>query len=178
MRLRQPDRRSCGAASLVMARRAVEPRYAERVGDQAVFAREVATLHRRITSMVDTAGGLQLPWLRAIGTPPWATARELRLITGVEYGVHPVLRGAEAWRRLSVARESRPVAVYIGNLVAPRHVVLALAVTDEAAWTYEPSSGRVVLVSRARWEEGPLGLGGWHRTWFVVSPSSEVTTAP
>ena len=57
MRLRQPDRRSCGAATLVMARRLAHPRYAALVADQATFAHEAATLHRRLTSLADTAGG-------------------------------------------------------------------------------------------------------------------------
>ena len=53
MRLQQPDRRSCGAAALVMARRLVRPRYAGLVSDQATFAHEAATLHRRLTSLAD-----------------------------------------------------------------------------------------------------------------------------
>ena len=80
LQLRQPDRRSCGAASLVMARRLVHPRYARLVSDQETFAHEAATLHRRLTSLADTAGGWQVPWPRALGTPPWAVARELRLL--------------------------------------------------------------------------------------------------
>ena len=88
MRLAQPDGRSCGAASLVMARRSVEASYAAKTSDQPAFAREVQRLHRQITSLVDSAGGLQVPWLRAIGTPPWAVAREMRLITGNAYDVN------------------------------------------------------------------------------------------
>lgn len=162
-----------------MARRAVDPDYAAVVREQRQFSREVSRLHRRITSMVDTAGGLQLPWLRAIGTPPWATARELRLVTGLQYDIHPLLRGADAWRWLAQASEQHPVAVYIGTLMAPRHVVLVVSTTDETAWTYEPASGRMLLVRRARWETGQLGLAGWNRPWFVLAPSpvtgSEVT---
>lgn len=171
MQLSQPDRRSCGAASLIMARRAAQPDYAVRVNDQSVFAREVTTLHRRITSMVDTSGGLQMPWVRAVGTPPWATARELRLITGQPYDIHAVLRGGEAWHWVARATHQHPVAVYIGNVVTPRHVVLAIEASDAGAWTYEPSAGRMVLVSKARWQDGPLALAGWQRTWFVVAPS-------
>ena len=44
MRLRQPDRRSCGAASLVMARRLVHARYAGLVTDRAVGTRRVYRL--------------------------------------------------------------------------------------------------------------------------------------
>ena len=171
MKLTQPDRRSCGAAVLVMARRLMRPDYAAQVSDQRVFAREVASLHRRLTSLVDSRGGLQVPWLRAIGTPPWATARELRLLTGHSYGVHPTRRRGEAWTRLSEATPSLPVAAYVGDRWSPRHVVLVLEHVDDAVWTYEPAAGHVTLVSRARWDEGPLRLAGWDQPWFVCAPA-------
>ena len=108
MRLQQPDRRSCGAASMVMARRLVHPLYAGLVGEQATFAHEVTTLHRRLTSLSDTAGGWQLPWPPAFGTPPWAVARELRLLTGVRYRVHAVRLGRHVWLHLEGASTQRP----------------------------------------------------------------------
>src|SRR5690606_22936426 len=128
-------------AALVMARRLVRPDYARQVVDQEVFAREVASLHRRLTSVVDTSGGLQVPWLRAIGTPPWATTRELRLLTGHDYGVHPTRRRGEAWRWLREATPSRPVVAYIGDRWSPRHVALVIEHVDDAVWTYEPAAG-------------------------------------
>ena len=178
MRLAQPDRRSCGAASLVVARRGVDPAYAARVADQESFAAEVLRVHRRITSLVDGARRPQLPWLRVAGTPPWATARELRRITGVPYAVRPARRGPGLWHQVSEATEQRPVAVYVGDRWMPRHVVLAVgrvqdAVQDaaqDAMWTYEPAAGLVTAVSRARWVDGPLRLGGWRRPWLVVAP--------
>ncbi|PKH43473.1 hypothetical protein SAMN05192575_10898 [Nocardioides alpinus] len=170
MSLRQPDRRSCGAASLVMARRLVRPRYAGLVTDQTVFAHEVSTLHRRLTSLSDTAGGWQVPWLRAIGTPPWAVARELRLLTGVSYAVRPVRLRRRVWRHLAAAVPDRPVAVFVGDRWLPRHVVLVTGLDDAGATTYEPASGLTPTVSRERWERGDLGLAGWDRPWLVVSP--------
>lgn len=170
MKLSQPDRRSCGAASLVMARRLADPDYADRVRDQAGFAREVRSLHRRVTSLVDSAGGLQVPWLRAIGTPPWAAGRELRLLTGADYSIHSVRLVGQAWEHLQRASPQRPAAAFIGDRLCPRHVVLVAKVLDDAAWTYEPSSGVVTLVSRRRWDEGPLRLAGWDQPWLVVAP--------
>jgi hypothetical protein len=171
VRLRQPDRRSCGAAALVMARRLAHPRYAGLVDDQATFAHEATTLHRRLTSLSDTAGGWQVPWLRAVGTPPWAVARELRLLTGVRYAIHPVRLRRRVWCRLAGTTPERPAAVFVGDGFLPRHVVLVTRVEDDGARTYEPSSGLDAVVPRDRWERGDLGLGGWDRPWFVVSPA-------
>lgn len=171
MRLAQPDRRSCGAAVLVMARRGVDPGYAARVADPVTFAVEVLDLHRRVTSAVDTAGGRQVPWLRAVGTPPWATARELTLITGVPYAVRAARGGTAAWEHVRRATQERPVAVYVGDRWLPRHVVLALGSDGDVVRTYEPTSGDVDEIDRLRWVEGPLRLAGWQRTWLVVSPA-------
>src|ERR671916_1314560 len=141
MRLAQPDRRSCGAAALVMARRAMDAPYAARVADEEAFASEVTAMHRRVTSLVDSSGGLQVPWLRMIGTPPWATARELSLLTGVDYGVHAARRGGQVWEHVREATQQRPVAGYVGDRWTPRHVVLALGRTGDSTLTYEPSAG-------------------------------------
>ena len=171
MRLQQPDRRSCGAASLVMARRLVHAPYAGLVRDQATFAHEARTLHRRVTSLTDTAGGWQVPWPRAIGTPPWAVARELRLLTGVRYAVRVVRLRRRVWPHLEGATADRPAAVFVGDRVLPRHVVLVTGVAGGRAQTYEPASGLVVDLGRDQWEQGDLGLAGWDRPWFVVSPA-------
>ena len=170
LRLTQPDRRSCGAASLVMARRLVHARYAGLVSDQATFAREAATLHRRLTSLADTSGGWQVPWPRALGTPPWAVARELRLLTGLPYAVRVVRLPRRVWPHLQAASPERPAAVFVGNRFLPRHVVLVTGGDSAGATTYEPASGLVVDVSRERWERGDLALAGWDRPWLVVGP--------
>jgi hypothetical protein len=171
MRLQQPDRRSCGAAALVMARRLAHAPYAGLVADQETFAREATTLHRRITSLADTAGGWQVPWPRALGTPPWAVARELRLLTGVDYGVRVVRLRRRVWPHLGDTTARRPAAVFVGDRWLPRHVVLVTGTVDDDAMTYEPSSGLTRAVSRARWERGDLRLAGWDRPWLVVGPS-------
>ena len=170
MRLQQPDRRSCGAAALVMARRLMRPHYAGLVSDQATFAHEAATLHRRLTSLADTAGGWQVPWPRALGTPPWAVARELRLLTGVAYAARPVRLGRRVWPTLEHVTPTRPAAVFVGDRYLPRHVVLVTDVERDITRTYEPASGLELEVSRERWESDDVGLAGWDRPWLVVSP--------
>ena len=153
-----------------MARRLVHPRYAGLVTDQTTFAHEAATLHRRLTSLADTAGGWQLPWPRALGTPPWAVARELRLLTRVPYAVHVVRLHRRVWPDLERVTPGRPSAVFVGDRFLPRHVVLVTEVEHDRARTYEPASGLDVTVPRERWETGDLRLAGWDRPWLVVSP--------
>ncbi len=153
-----------------MARRLLHPPYAGLVGDQDTFAHEAATLHRRVTSLADTAGGWQVPWPRALGTPPWAVARELRLLTGVPYAVRVVRLRRRAWSSLGRVAPDRPAAVFVGHRLLPRHVVLVTEVDDDHARTYEPASGLDLRVPRARWDDGDLRLAGWDRPWLVVSP--------
>jgi hypothetical protein len=178
VRLRQPDRRSCGAASLVMARRLVHPRYAGLVSDQHTFAHEAATLHRRLTSLADTAGGWQVPWPRALGTPPWAVARELRLLTGLPYAVRVVRLHRGVWPSLERVAPEHPAAVFVGDRLLPRHVVLVTGVEHDHARTYEPASGLELRVSRERWEGGDLDLAGWDRPWLVISLRRSAPRSP
>lgn len=160
-----------------MARRLSDPDYAARINQQDTFAREVKTLHHRLTSLVDTAGGFQMPWLRIIGTAPWAAARELRLLTGAHYSTHSVRVAGQVWEHLQRASPGRPVAAYIGDRLCPRHVVLVAEVSEGSAWTYEPHSGVVTLVSRRRWSEGPLRIAGWDQPWLVVAPDEAMSSA-
>ena len=169
----QPDRRSCGAAALVTARRGIDAEYAARVADHDTFAAEVLRLHRRLTSHADDAGRRQLPWPRALGTPPWAVARQLGLLTRTPYAVRPARRGTALWEQLAGATPERPVAVYVGDRWLPRHVVLVTGRDADVASTYEPAAGRTEHVGRERWVAGPLRLAGWHRPWLVVAPSGQ-----
>ena len=178
MRLRQPDRRSCGAAALVMARRLVRPGYAAQVRDQDVFAHETRTLHRRLTSLADTAGGWQVPWPRALGTPPWAVARELGLVTGRRYRTRSVRLERRVWPLLQDATPQHPVAVFVGDRLLPRHVVLVSGVEAGGARTYEPAAGTDLVVASGRWDRGRLALAGWDRPWLVVSPAPAPGPAP
>ncbi len=147
--LRQPDARSCGAASMVMARALADPAYAETATTS--FTPDVLATHRRLTSW-RLRGRLQLPWPRTLGTPPWAVARELSALTGRRHHVRLV-----RWSSRAPARG----ALYVGSRWLPRHVVLV--VDDHPARCYEPASGRVLPVDGRP-------LAGWPVSWFVVAP--------
>jgi hypothetical protein len=167
-RLAQPDRRSCGAAVLVVARMLHDPAYADLVEDR--FADEVLDTHRRTTGPVDAAGALQLPWPRALGTPPWAVARQMTATSGVRYRsrvVRPWRRQAELDRIVRAAADGHPVPVYVGSRRLPRHVVLVL---DEELRVYEPSAGRRVRMRVGDFVDGELELASWSRPWFSVLP--------
>lgn len=171
--LRQPDQRSCGPSSLVVARLLLDERYAGSVlpGGSSRFRDEVLGLHRRVTRPV-LAGRLQLPWPRALGTPPWAVARELSTIPPPAASrARLVLRRGPAYERVeSALRGGRPVPVYVGSRWLPRHVVLAVGARDEGLDVYDPAAGRLVAVSRGAFTTSRLRLSGWDRAWFVVLP--------
>jgi hypothetical protein len=119
-------------------------------GRRATFAADVLAAHRRLTR-TRLHGRLQLPWPRAIGTPPWAVARELTTVTGTRHRTRLV--------RWSPAAAPTSGAMYVGSRWLPRHVVLVL----DADRCYEPASGgRVPLDGRP--------LAGWPTRWFTVAP--------
>lgn len=155
--LKQPDRRSCGAATVVMAEARADADYAERVcATQATFGTEVLRRHREITRWP--------PWPRMIGTPPWAVARALTAVTGVRHRTR-----IARWRRAAAHdRLAGGGALFVGNRRLPRHVVLMVA----PDLCYEPSSGRVAGVPADAFAAGELSLAGWSTPWFVVVPVS------
>lgn len=163
--LRQPDQRSCGAASLVVARMLLDIDYADRV--TPTFHDEVLALHRQVTGPVDARGAIQLPWPRALGTPPWAVARQLSAVLPGSYDDRLVLRRAAAYDRLTGS--DLPAALYVGSRWLPRHVVLVVAADAERLTCYEPSRGVRVEVDRASFVEARLGLAGWARPWLTVT---------
>ena len=169
--LRQPDRRSCGAACLVVAHALRNPDYARRVDSPNGFRDEVLAMHRRATLPVDASGRMQLPWPRSLGTPPWAVERQLEGTSGVPHRTSLVRWRDRATSYDELVAGGLPAALFVGQALLPRHVVLVLAADREALRVYEPSGGRVEHVLRAAYVDGKLHLGGWDLPWFVVAPS-------
>jgi hypothetical protein len=187
-RYRQPDRFSCGAAVLVVARMVNDPAYAALVltgrhprtgaalagtGVEERFAAEVLAMHRRTTGPVDVSGSLQLPWPQGLGTPPWAVARQMSGASGVRGArydarvVNPFDRRAGLRAIRAAAAAGHAVPLYIGTRWTPRHVVLVL---DESLDTYDPSRGRRVRIDADDFAGGDLDIAGWSRPWFSVLP--------
>lgn len=179
---RQPDQLSCGACVGVVAAALLDDALAASLRESPeLFRTEVLGLHRRLTGVRGTDGRAQLPWPRLLGTPPWALARHLAETTDRPQRVR-LLRGPTGRRtRTRVARaleQGVPVAVYVGSVLVPRHVVLAVPGTARGPLRetmppdvalYDPASGRV------RTERlGPDGhhrlSRGWPVPWFAVLP--------
>jgi hypothetical protein len=176
--LRQPDRRSCGAACLVVAHALRHPAYAEQVDSPDGFRAEVLAMHRRVTSVADVSGRAQLPWPQALGTPPWAVARQLEGSTGVPHRTD-LVRGADRVATYAaLVGGGLPAALYVGQAWLPRHVALVLGADAHALRVYEPAGGRVERVTREAFLDGRLDLGGWDVPWFLVGPVAPPVTRP
>lgn len=160
----QPDQRSCGAACLVVARALGESGYAFSLRDPARWRAEVLRTHAEVISLRDS-GRLGLPWPRALGTPPWAVARRLRLVTGRPWGlVRPDLVAVTAAVRVGI-----PVPLYVGSRLLPRHVLL---VVEVGAAETAPGAGLRVY-DPARGTVRPLEdvlRTGWPRPWCAIVP--------
>jgi len=164
--LQQPDGVSCGPTSVIAARMLLEPEWRP-----ADLAAEIARTHRRLTSSHSIRERFQVPWPRRLGTPPWAVANALSVLTGHRVAaVHTRPRPQIGYEVLAAQVRSRPVAVYLGNRWLPRHVVLAFDTADHGAAIrlFDPARGDLVTVPRDRWHDHRVGVAGWDYSWFVV----------
>ncbi|GAA1531273.1 hypothetical protein [Nocardioides humi] len=162
-RLRQPDARSCGAASVLGARALLT---SWRPDDAPA---DITGEHRMLTSSRSPRDRFQVPWPRALGTPPWAVANALRALT--DQPVATVFVRPRPEIGYDVLREqlrSRPVGVYVGNRWLPRHVVLAVGEIEGGVEVFDPARGRLVPVRERQWAEHRVDVAGWSHFWFVV----------
>jgi hypothetical protein len=186
---------TCGSACLTVGRMHVDPQFASWVrtglpnppgspegstpGER--FAAYERIVMRRTNSLLPGAHRLNVPWPRRFGTPPWGAQRELEYGAarrGTEYTLD-VLRTdsrSELVRSfdtlVDVVAEGEPGLLYVGNTVAPRHVVLVLPGDgDRMLDVYDPGTGRVSHLRRDVVVEGRLGLSGWDVPWIAVRPT-------
>jgi hypothetical protein len=164
----QPDQRSCGPSSLVAAHMLVNPDYRP-----ASFGTDVLAVHREVTAS-SAFGRTQMPWPRALGTPPWAAARAMATFTGVAYETRVVRFGERVADFAAIAAAvgaGRPCPLYVGDRWLPRHVVLAVATIAGGVRVYNPARGALVELPGRDFESGELTMfGRWVRPWFVVAP--------
>ena len=198
----QPDGTTCGSSSLVMARMRNDPAYAMWVttGDnpetgettpgsaQSRFNSEAEAMHDRTNAAHDRNGDRQWPYLKAIGTAPWAVATEMSAdggsgVSGTDYGVDtvdPDDRKASYHTMVAAVEDGHSVPMYVGNSVLPGHVVLVTGVENDTLTVYNPGNGQTVHVTREQFVDGnlpfgspapPLHLAGpMTEPWFTVVP--------
>lgn len=200
----QPDETTCGSCVLVAARMLDDPAYAAALVDgsgnplagtpegtvQERFRQQALDMHRVTSGFTDSSGGWQFPWPAALGTQPWALAREMTLAAGekgTSYAVQPILpglRGRVFDRMASLAEAGHPVPLYVGNRWSPRHVVLVLP-SDGAdgadgdarpasspVTVYDPASGGCYPIDRTDFTTARLEVAGWQMPWVAVLPST------
>ena len=153
------------------------------IGADPTAAQRLAGAQQRIkdASLAHALGPFR--WPGALGTPPWAAAREARF-PGARYRHLPVDdrgdRGRAAVALVGEAlAEGFPVIVYTGGSFAtgattalPRHAVLALPAEPGTVRLYEPSSAMIhhlPLASLAGRTSRSPEFGNWtHMQWLVL----------
>jgi hypothetical protein len=189
----QPDQRSCGAATMVVARFLADPAYRGLLegasletprtvaGDAALrerFRTETLAMHQRITGPADVSGRPQVPWPRMFGTPPWAVARQLSATPAADgarapYSWHVARTSPSAayQRLLDAAHAGRVAAIFVGNGWLPRHVALVVdTAPPDTLRVYDPARGRVGGLDRVAFLGSRIDIAGWDVAWFVVTP--------
>jgi hypothetical protein len=192
---------TCGSASLTVARMLVNPAFAAWIRDGTPHAASAGTrpddrsererfaayeqvVAARTNALVGAGGNVQLPWPRALGTPPWGARRELEsgaAAAGTRYDVTWVRHRSSAGLARAYAglqarvRAGRPAVLYVGNAALPRHVVLVLPPTGgQELDVYEPSVGRIVDLPRRPFIDRRLRLAGWDVPWALVCARSSL----
>lgn len=185
---------SCGAACLTVARMLVNPQFARWItsgegprldappGDTetARFEAYERVVMNRTNRLYAGGRRLNLPWPKALGTPPWGAKKELEFGAsrrGTTYTVQ-LLRGGLAGRLrarharlVEVVDDGEPALLYVGNALLPRHVVLVLPGDgDRVLDVYDPATGLVTLLDEDSFAARRLRLSGWDVPWFAVQP--------
>jgi hypothetical protein len=186
---------TCGSACLTVARMLVNPAFARWIttgegprGDAPAgateeerFAAYERVVMRRTNRLYAGGGRLNVPWPRALGTPPWGARKELEFGAsrrGTDYELEVVrqrmrggLRRAHA-RLVEVVADGEPALLYIGSRTLPRHVTLVLPGDgDRLLDVYDPASGQVSALDEQRFADRSLGIAGWDVPWITVQPN-------
>ncbi|QKE86147.1 hypothetical protein HL663_16315 [Arthrobacter sp. NEB 688] len=145
------------------------------------FAAYERVVMRRTNGALSGGRRPNLPWPRALGTPPWGALRELEFGAsriGTRYTLD-LLRGADEYRLVErfdtlveVVAEGEPALLYIGSALLPRHVVLVLPGDgDRMLDVYDPGTGRVGHLRRDDVVQHRVRLSGWDVPWVAVRPT-------
>lgn len=203
---------TCGSASLTVARMLVSPEFGQGIVDgidpkggptdprseAQRFAEHEGEVMNRTNGIRAAGGKLNVPWPRALGTPPWGAEKELEFGAarpGAAYAMRLVRLGSSDALRdvhrdlVRLVREDLPALLYIGNAWAPRHVTLVLpggGNSDSGGVgargnggvgsggggldVYDPATGSVTELDLERFASRALGIAGWNVPWITVQP--------
>jgi len=190
----QPNQTTCGSCTLVVAHAINDPAYAGYLvngTDPPADAEPAATMrdrfraqalatHKITSGFKDGEGGFQVPWPQALGTQPWALARQMTNDAGRQgkrYTAQPILpshRSRTFGRVVSLSGDGHTVPLFVGNRWSPRHVVLALPADDVSSSEvpiYDPANGRCYPIESDDFSDGDLDVAGWEVPWAVVLPT-------
>lgn len=193
---------TCGPATLTVARMLADPAFAawiiagedadcwlsvtrgaiDRSTPAGRFAAYEGVVHRRVTSTAGPGADGQVPWPRALGTPPWGARRELEslaLPAGTAYRSVlvrwlSVSRRARLLERLAAhVAPTRPGLIYVGSPLLPRHVALLIPGPDGLA-VYDPGDGSVRSLDVSGVSAARTPIGGWRMPWWLIGPVGPV----
>ena len=204
---------TCGSASLTVARMLVSPEFGQWIvngidpkggptdsrSESERFAEHEREVMNRTNGIRAAGGRLNVPWPRAMGTPPWGAEKELEYGAarpGAAYAMRLVrLCSGDALRDVHrdlvhLVREGLPALLYIGNAWAPRHVTLVLpgggggdgnggnggvggpgsGGPNGGLDVYDPATGSVTELDLERFASRALAIAGWNVPWITVQP--------
>lgn len=186
---------TCGSACLTVARMLVNPEFAhwivtgegpradapEGASEKARFAAYERIVMSRTNRLYAGDHRLNLPWPRALGTPPWGARKELEFGAsrrGTDYelrtfrGERTVGLRAAHDRLVQVVAAGEPALLYVGNALMPRHVTLVLPGDgDRVLDVYDPATGVVGQLDVDSFAERRLRISGWDVPWVAVQPT-------
>ena len=163
------------------------------------FAEHERAVMNRTNGIRAAGGKLNVPWPRALGTPPWGAEKELEdgaARPGAAYATRLVRLGSSDALRdvhrelVHLVREGLPALLYIGNAWAPRHVTLVLpgggagdgsgdnggvggpgsGGPNGGLDVYDPATGSVTELDLERFASRTLAIAGWNVPWITVQP--------
>ena len=142
------------------------------VEDADRFREESLGTHGRTTRPVTAAGSLQIPWPRALGTPPWAVANDLGAATRRTWVAKLALSRAPALEALvAPLAAGTPSPLYVGSRWLPRHVVLVVERrTRPPCGATSPAAAGSSRVTRGAFLDATFRLAGWTKPWCIVVP--------